>query len=509
MKRPGILFSCLLCFCTGIVPISAQDTPPNRQIYERGVVGIQVTYQKWDEDRPWAKQRVRSRSASAVLVDRSHLLTTADILDQATFMSLLTFGKPRESRLRITHIDPGINLALLEIEDVDLLDDLAPVSLADSTPVSGALRAVRWSGQQLESSASRVVRFLVERSLESRVEHAFLHMRTDLKSGGWSEPVFHDGKLVGITVSQSGQTSRAIPVEIIQKYLEQVNDKEPYLGFPALGVLWQTNSDTSVTRFLGQKGRPRGILLRQVPWGSSGCGVLKPRDILLSVDGHAIDAKGFYRHPYLGQLMFAHLLAEHHLPGDSIPVRVLRAGREQNLQMALRSYPAALDAIPTRRYNSPPPYIIAGGLVVRELDVPYLKTWGKEWSKNAPTSLLTRYYLHNRAQTPEKRRVVLITRVLPSDYNIGYQDLRDEVIEKINGQPIGSILDVGTALRFPRDGFHVFDLAPGSTPRQVVLNAMTFETVTNEILITYSIPQAVRLPDGPLPEGGGSCAGDY
>ena len=45
-----------------------------------------------------------------------------------------------------------------------------------------------------------------------------------------------------------------------------------------------------------------GVLIRQVPWGSSACGVLEPRDILISVDGRSIDAEGFYTDPRLGQL---------------------------------------------------------------------------------------------------------------------------------------------------------------------------------------------------------------
>lgn len=508
MRWPATAFACLLCLAVQIAPISGQEAPSSRQVYEHGVVGLQVTYQAWDEDRPWSKKSPGSRNVSAVLVDRSHLLTTADILDQATFMSLLPFGKPHPAELKIVHMDAGINLALLEISDADLIASLVPVPLADHTPSTGVLRAIRWSGQQLEASASRVIRFLVERSVGSRVEHAFIHMSTDLKNGGWAEPIFADDKLVAITVSQSGQTSRAIPIEIIQRFLDQVNAPEPYLGFPAFGVPWQTNSDANVTRFLGQEGEPRGILVRQVPWGSSGCGVLKPMDILLNINGQAIDAKGFYNHPYFGQIQFPHLLAEQYLPGESIPVRVLRQGKELDLQMKLRRYPVALDAIPLRRYD-PPPYVIAGGLLIREMDVPYLKTWGKDWNQQAPISLLTRYYLRNRAQTPSKRRVVLIISVLPSDYNIGYQNLRDVVIEKINGQPIGSIADVAAALGTPRDGFQVFTLAPDSTHGRVILDAATFESATNEILEIYDIPQAARLPDQPLPEGGGECAGDY
>ncbi len=173
----------------------------------------------------------------------------------------------------------------------------------------------------------------------------------------------------------------------------------------------------------------------------------------------------------------------------------------------MRTYPTDLDLVPKRRTGQPA-YVVAGGLILRELDVPYLRTWGKDWSKRAPDTLLTSWDLMGTGQTLQQRRLILITSVLPSDYNIGYQELTDVLVGRINGQLIGSIPDVVGSLRDPRDGFHVIDLAPESGRGQIVLDAVAFEAATEEVLQTYSVPQAVRLPQRPPPEGGGSCAGE-
>jgi hypothetical protein len=201
-------------------------------------------------------------------------------------------------------------------------------------------------------------------------------------------------------------------------------------------------------------------------------------------------------------------MAERFAPGDPVSVRVLRDGEERELTLTARVYPAALDLVPSHR-NGPSPYVVAGGLVLRELDVPYLRTWGDEWSKAAPHALLTRYYFHQEGQTPPSRRVVLITAVLPAPYNVGYESLRDEVVARINGQPIGKIEDVVAALGNPREGFHVIDLAPESSRGRIVLDAATLDAATAEILESYEVPVGLRLRDRPLPEGGGECPGDY
>jgi hypothetical protein len=333
-------------------------------------------------------------------------------------------------------------------------------------------------------------------------------MRTDMAGGGWAEPVFDDEALVGITISQDADESRAIPAEILSRFLHPGPAGDAAPGFSALGVNWQVNRDAAVSRFLGQSGEPRGILIRQVPWGSSACGVLEPRDILLELGGQALDAEGFYQHPRLGQLGFHHILAERFRPGDPVPVRVMRAGQTLDLALQARAHPAALDLIPSYA-DGAPPYVIAGGLVIRELDGPYLRTWGGEWSLDAPDRLLSRYYFEAQGQTPELRRIVLVSSVLPAPYNVGYQGLRDVVIRRVNGRPIGKIEDVVEALAHPDGPFQVIEPAPEAPLRAIVLDAATFEAATAEILEHYQVPAARRERERPLPEGGGECPGDY
>jgi hypothetical protein len=164
--------------------------------------------------------------------------------------------------------------------------------------------------------------------------------------------------------------------------------------------------------------------------------------------------------------------------------------------------------VPIDRHGAPP-YIIAGGLVVRELDGEYLRTWGKEWAKDAPDRLLSRFMYQSEGQTRERRRAVLLTSVLPWAYNVGYHELRDVVIDRINGRLIGRIEDVAEALRAPQLGFHVIDRAPESPRGRIVLDAATLETATAEIIKAYDVPSASRSREESLPESGGDCPNQY
>ena len=374
---------------------------------------------------------------------------------------------------------------------------------------TGQLQTVRWNEQQLESAASRVLRFEVQEGFFGRMQHAFLLVQTDLQGGGWAEPVVAGDRLVGLTASQTELRARVIPAEIIGAFLTRAKADGAYRGFPVFGARYQVNEDPALAAFLGQQGAPRGVIVRQIPWGSSACGVLEPRDILLSVDGHEIDAGGYYAHPRLGRLLFPHALVEGHAVGDVVPVRVLRSGEMLDLQMTLRDYPAGLALMPERRMEGPPPYAVIGGLLFRELDGDYLRSWGPQWAERAPLRLQVPYLLRREEQTPDRRRIILLASVLPTPGNVGYQDLRDLPVASVNGRRIDSIPALIEAFAHPEGEFEVIELEPNGERQVVVLDAATLEAETRAALETYGVPGAVRLPASVPPDGGPECPGQY
>jgi hypothetical protein len=153
--------------------------------------------------------------------------------------------------------------------------------------------------------------------------------------------------------------------------------------------------------------------------------------------------------------------------------------------------------------------VVAGGLVLRELDGEYLAAWGSNWVQQAPALLVARYLLERQAQRPDRRRVVIISSVLPAALNVGYQDVRDTIVERINGRPIDSLASVVHAFEQPQNGFHTLAVAPGTGWREIVLDASSLEAATSAILEQYRVPAAQRLPnqDPPVPES--SCPGDF
>jgi len=93
--------------------------------------------------------------------------------------------------------------------------------------------------------------------------------------------------------------------------------------------------------------------------------------------------------------------------------------------------------------------------------------------------------------------------VLPNEINLGYEGLRNTVVDEINGIRIKRISDIVTALKSPVNGFDVFKFANGEAVTQTVLNASDIDRANQEIMARYHIPadhvlDAAIVQDGPV-----------
>jgi PDZ domain len=116
--------------------------------------------------------------------------------------------------------------------------------------------------------------------------------------------------------------------------------------------------------------------------------------------------------------------------------------------------------------------------------VPYLQSWGADWSRKAPFRLV---YATREDPTAEKPSYVVLSLVLPDPYNIGYQESRYLIVEKLNGKKVSTLHDVIVAKESPQDGFHVLEFREGDALRRMVLDAAQIEETTQRVLERYGI----------------------
>lgn len=457
---------------------------------EHQLVTVRVTYQDWNEYRPWQKAKPGSRRFFGIVVPGNRILMLAHNLDNATLIQVEKFDRPPRIPARIIHSDPQANLALIAVDDPGFFDDLEAVDIANSVEGENHY-CTSWKSGQLTTASCRFSRVVVHGSSVPYFNYAGIYFITDLKGGGRGEPVFSNGKLVGITRSQDNDQIVVFPAEMIQSYLKAI-DLPDYPGFAQLGVNWQINKGQAQAEYLGLEDSPRGILIRSCLPGGSADGVLKPNDLLLELDGHAIDSQGDYMHPRYGWLGYKLIASESHYAGDIIPAQVLRDGKEIKLEIPLKNIPTSSALIPAARTEQPPPYLIAGGLVFRELDTPYLRAWGNDWEQKIPARLRIYKEMEDETHQPNQHLIVLAD-VFPDEYNLGYHHMAQNIVTTVNNRPITSIADMEEAFKHPLGKFHVIGFGKSYDMSKVILDAEGFGAATQRIMETYQIPARIRL----------------
>jgi len=187
------------------------------------------------------------------------------------------------------------------------------------------------------------------------------------------------------------------------------------------------------------------------------------------------------------------IVTEGHYAGDVISAKIIRNKEERDVQIPLKNIPASAALIPEDRPDLPPPYLVAGGFVFRELDVPYLKAWGDDWEDKIPATLRILYEMRSEQPEPDQKRLLVLTDVFPDEYNLGYHELAQNIVKTVNGKPVDSIKEMEDAFAHPLDGYHIIEFMPTYGTSKVILDATEYENATARIMETYQIPERIRL----------------
>src|SRR5690606_31552444 len=84
-------------------------------------------------------------------------------------------------------------------------------------------------------------------------------------------------------------------------------------------------------------------------------------------------------------------------------------------------------------FDEIPEYYIYGGILFVPLNMNLIMRWGPDWSRAAPVSLLQ---ARSEWSSPDQREIVVALQVLAADVNLGYHDLRNWIVDTVNGTPV-------------------------------------------------------------------------
>ena len=448
---------------------------------ETSLVEIEVTKKTYDYRTPWVTRNQQTRK-NGILIGAHQILTTADGLSGQYLCRIKKGGVSRQYTATLKWVDYYANVAIFDVAAADFWQGMQPVALADTIPQSGELQIYRWHSGRIEERAAEIIRLYSGTSKMSYLQHLKLSVSSDIAAAGWSEVVCDDDRLIGLTASATKDKLTILPAPFIAGVISRRGlENDPGLGY--FDFKYMLGKNPALLQSKGLEQKDLGVVITEVGGKRLSQNTLRVGDVILAIDGFKIDSEGKYVDPHYGRLSMSGLATRAHPAGASIPIRIWRDGSEQTVEYILPRADFDKSLIPERRYDAAPQYLIAGGLVFQPLNGPLLAALGK----NKP--ILLDYYTE---QPPLEGRegLVLLSAVLPDDYNRGYEELRYMLIDQINGQTIHKLADVEAALEAPVDGFHRIRFMHDEAVKHIVLDAEEMPLATVRILNHYRIPAA-------------------
>ncbi len=504
MRAPVVFLITVLVACTvvaAIRPAVVQKLPPSIQgvvqAKEVSLVRVNVTGQPFDYFRPWQKKAPFSKRALGAVLPHDRVLVTADLVANQNYVELERAESGDKTAANVVVVDYEANLALIEPVDKKFLNGLQPLDLALDTVVGDRLSA--W---QLEATGTLVVTEGIVTTVGVTRYPAdvadFLTYRLSIpmqyRDNSYTVPLVKNNKLAALLLryDSRSQTLDAIPAPIIAHFLKDA-EKQSYPGFPSLGISFFPTRDPQLRSYAGENGKPGGVYVTSVEPGlpTAKAGLL-PGDIITAAGEHEIDQNGNYVDSLYGKLEFSNLITAREFVGDSIVLHVQRGGKPVTLDVKLEHRAAEDYVVPPYNLDDPPAYYVLGGLIFQELSRQYLKEWGANWQKDAPQDFVYLDRFQSELFPEGKRRVVILSQVLPANSTIGYDDFSYLVVKKVNGKEVHSLGELAEAVKTPVAGFDVIETV--DDPKQLALDAAQAAAEAGALQKNYGLPALQRLP---------------
>ena len=471
------------------VPVAAPAAPapvaPSSPL-RTGIVSVRVTGQDWNWRTPWEKQAPWTRTVTGLVVPGHRILLASTAFGNDLLVEAQKLGSEERSVARVDLVDQEGPLALVTVDDPAFWEGLEPLPLADRAPQEGEVAILRWQRSGLLDAFPGTIRQVRSgRNGQSQTSLLTLEIGATADGLGESEVVIARGHVAGLLTGRVGDAYGALAAPVLKQFLDGAA-KGDWRGFARAGVAWEDLTNPALRGWLGLQPGETGIRLTHVARNGSAGGLLKPGDVVLELDGKTLDPTGYYEHPVYGRMLFALLFSDGRQPGETMPAKVLRGGKRLDLQLPLRVMPPDQERVPPYVYGRGPDYVVVGGLVFEELTRPYLSTFG-DWARRGPPRLLIAIDREPEEEGAELERIILLSSVLPDAANLGYQELKDVIVERVNGRPVARMADLRRAFASPEGGFHVVEFLPGQAAARLVLDTKEAEAAAARIRQAYGV----------------------
>jgi S1-C subfamily serine protease len=436
------------------------------------IVRVEVDTKQPNYRVPWNVGGMGSGNGTGFLVGPNRFLTNAHVVSDSRLIYIKNVSDPEPYKARVLYVAHDCDLALLELEsEADFeagFKGIQPLLISGIPKLNTTVIAVGYpiGGDRISVTRGVVSRIDFRGYSHSGVDnHLAIQIDAAINPGNSGGPVLQNNQVVGVAFQgYSGDvaqnTGYMIPVPVIERFLKDVEDGD-YDRYVDLATSFLNLLNPAQRRALGLPNDGIGVMVGQADAAGSAGGVLKTKDVVLSIDGHPIASDGFIE--IEGERVDLNEIIERKFSGDTVALEIWRDGKREKTSVTLKRFiPYLIQAV---QYDKQPSFVLYAGLQFQPLDRNMM-------AAHSITDLRTRYFYGFYGDDEiyrERPEVVVLTEVLPDATNTHIQTFKHLVVDQINGKKITILQDVYDAFHgdFHEEGheeYHVVRLVGEERP---------------------------------------------
>ena len=486
------------CFLLPVLVLISTSAAPQVLASETtvrdSVVKVLVTHRFPNLIKPWTKHASQKASGSGVIIDGPRILTNAHVVRFASQIYIQAFQSDEKVPATISAIAPGIDLAVLHVEDDSFYDHRPVLPLHKTLPK--IKDTVNVYGYPLGGDELSITEGIVSRIEFTAYynETTGLRIQVDaaLNPGNSGGPAIVDRNVVGVVFSgirQAENIGYLIPVEEIEIFLADVEDGQ-FDGKPQVFDLLQTVENSALRAKLGLS-RDTGGAMVQKPYRKDDHYPLKTWDVITRIGKYDLDREGKVLIGDDLRLFFTYLIPQ--LAKDNaVPLTVWRDRALIDVSLPVK---ISRNVVIRHLKNEYPSYFIFGPLVFSPATQELVASLSRVTTQ---LSIRASPLIRRRADEiafENEEIVVVASGMFPHPIIKGYKGAQLQVVNEVNGVKIKNLSHLIECLRDNREPFIALTFA-GRGSETLIFRSSDMLAATDEILedngIRYQCSQNLR-----------------
>jgi len=448
------LFACVQAAAAyGATHIGIVDKAPS---IENSVVKVFSTMRYPDPFKPWTKQAPTEATASGVVIEGNRILTNAHAVLYASQVQVQANAAGDKVSATVVAIAPGIDLAVLKLDDASFFDTHTPLPRANKLPqIKDAVLAYGFpAGGNSLSITKGIVSRIEFVSYNYPVSGLRIQIDAAINPGNSGGPAIADNKMIGLAFSRAGGDTQnigyIIPNEEVELFLKDIADGV-YDGKASMYDDLQTLENPALREFLKLDKSVEGMVVHR-PDKTDASYPLKEWDVITHVGETPIDNQGMIKLGKDLRVQFAYEI-QHVAKDGKLPLTIVRAGKAMKIELPVSAEHPTLVA---DLHGGYPQYFIYGPMCFSIATRQMLSNF----DSNAGTMRALSFLKSPLASmafdspTPELQELVVISSpFFPHKLANGYSSATGSVVYSINGTPLKSLKHLVELLRDLQDPF--------------------------------------------------------